>query len=194
MAGALTLPFNNLEYHDPSGNKTDEVMKYLGQFISEHNKLKSDTSLSQGGGTLKTAIGFNEDNSSIFLNLGGVINWVEMALENLNEVYEECSEEDWDGYEAVPVSYQTFFEASRLLRMFPPSLPMPDILAEPDGSIGLEWYRRRGFSFAISLGGKDTIYYAGIFGKNETHGKEEFTDFVPENILENLRRLFPPIS
>ncbi len=68
---------------------------------------------------------------------------------------------------------------------------MPDILPEPDGGIGLEWYKEKGFSFVISVSGKNIITYVGRFGKNnEIYGSEDFTDSVPIVILNGLKRLF----
>lgn len=129
------------------------------------------------------------------LDLGGTIDWTDPALESLDEVYEECSEANWDGYDAAPISLEAYFEASKLLRMIPSSYPMPDILPEPDGGIGLEWYKDRAFSFVISVTAKNIITYVGLFGKNnETYGTEYFTFSVPKIVLDSLRRLFPTIE
>ncbi|MCK4817825.1 hypothetical protein KA005_18790 [bacterium] len=125
------------------------------------------------------------------LDLAGTVDWTKYALESLNEVYEECSEANWDGYDAAPISLEAYSEASKLLRIIPNSFPMPDILPEPDGGIGLEWYKDRGFSFVISVHGKNIITYVGLFGiNNETYGTEDFTDSVPKVLLNGLKRLF----
>ena len=129
------------------------------------------------------------------LNLAGTIDWTDCALENLNEVYGECLEANWDGYGASPIFPEAYFEASKLLRIIPNSYPMPDILPESDGGIGLEWYKERDFSFVISVGGKNIITYVGRFGKNnEIYGTEYFKDSVSKIILDGLRRLFSTIE
>jgi len=125
------------------------------------------------------------------LDLKGTIDWTDNALKSLDEVYEECSEANWDGYDAAPISLEAYFEASKLLRIIPSSYPMPDILPEPNGEIGLEWYKDRGFSFVISVHGKNVITYVGLFGNNnETYGTEGFTNSVPKVVLNGLKRLF----
>jgi len=125
------------------------------------------------------------------LDLKGTIDWTDNALKSLDEVYGECSEANWDGYDAAPISLEAYFETSKLLRIIPNSFPVPDILPEPDGGIGLEWYKDRGFSFVISVSGKNIITYAGRFGKNnETYGSEDFRDSISKVILDWLKRLF----
>ena len=71
-------------------------------------------------------------------DLKGTIDWTDHALEELEKVYEECSEANWDGYGAMPISRDTYSEARKLLRMMPSSLQRPDISAEPDGEITFE--------------------------------------------------------
>lgn len=105
--------------------------------------------------------------------------------------YIKYSVSDWDGYNAQPISQEAYFEASKLLRILPNSFPMPDILAEPEGGIGLEWYKDKGFSFLVSINGKNIITYVGRFGKNNHfYGTESYKDSVPEIILNGLKRLF----
>ena len=124
-------------------------------------------------------------------DLEGTIDWTNYALETLNEVYEECSAANWDGYNAQPISREKYFEASKLIRMLPNSFPVPDILPEPDGGIGLEWYQEKYFSFAVGITGKNMITYVGRFGKNnQTYGTETFIDSVSDVILNGLKRLF----
>ena len=125
------------------------------------------------------------------LDLKGIIDWTDLALEELEKVYEECSEANWDGYGAMPISRETYFEARKLLTMIPLSFQMPEILAEPDGEIGFEWYKDKDSVFVISVSGNNIITYAGLFGtSNKTHGTEYFADELPRIILENIRRLF----
>ena len=126
------------------------------------------------------------------LDLKGIIDWTDLALEELEKVYEECLEANWDGYGAMPISRETYSEARKLLRMMPSSLPRPDISAEPDGEITFEWYKEKYSVFVISVGGNNLITYAGLFGKsNKIHGTEYFADELPEIICHCIRRLFP---
>ncbi|HLA37129.1 MAG TPA: hypothetical protein VJZ02_01540 [Candidatus Brocadiales bacterium] len=129
---------------------------------------------------LKSALGHLKSRSQLNLLLA--------ALEG---VFKDCSEPNWDGYNALPISYEAYRKAEKLLTLLPISLPMPEIGPEPTGEIGLEWYTEKQFVFAISVGGNNIITYAGIFGEgNTTHGTEVFTESIPSTILRNIRRLF----
>jgi hypothetical protein len=44
----------------------------------------------------------------------------------------------------------------------------------------------------LTLSGRGEIEYAGLFGENETHGKEQFRDSLPPLVYEHLRRLASP--
>lgn len=116
---------------------------------------------------------------------------IEEAAESLLELYKDCSQPNWDGYGANPVSKDSISEALEFIQLLPSSFPVPQILAEPSGEIGLEWYKSKRLVFAISFSGKNLITYAGIFGSNKTHGTEYFSDSIPSIVIENLRRLYP---
>jgi hypothetical protein len=112
------------------------------------------------------------------------------VLQSLDELCKECSEEGWDGYDALPIDGDVCDEAKRLIRSLPINLPMPEINPEPDGGIGLEWSKGKRLVFAVSVKRKNEIVYAGLFGMNKTHGTEYFGDSLPSTIVENLKRLY----
>lgn len=150
--------------------------------------------------TILVNTGFSDDSKSLEKNLERQI--MEMrelltielrvgeAFELLFDVYRECSEANWDGYSASPITWNTFREALQLIRLLPSFFPLPEILAEPDGSIGFEWRKGQRLIFVISVEGKHKINYAGIFGSNKVHGSEYFGEMLPSVVIENLRRLF----
>src|SRR4030042_2939942 len=110
-------------------------------------------------------------------SIGGPL---EIAFESLEQVFHECSDENWDGYGAQPLTEDAYYEAKKLLKLLPSySLPMPEIIPEPDGSIGLEWYKDKRFVYVISVSGNSELTYAGLFGLNKTHGTEYFADLLP---------------
>ena len=192
MAEPLTLPIYNLDLNSAENewDYKNRTMTNLANFIARLFLAIPDTLPSQRWEHSNVTYYF--DNT---LDLGGTIDWTDCALKSLNEVYDECLEANWDGYGASPIFPEAYFEASKLLRIIPASFPMPEILPEPSGEIGLEWYKERDFSFVISVGGKNIITYAGRFGKNnEIYGTEYFKDSVSKIILDGLRRLFSTIE
>ena len=113
------------------------------------------------------------------------------VLQSLNKEFDECSEEGWDGYDALPITKEAYFEAMKLIKCLPiTSFPMPEVAPEPNGEIGLEWFIGRRQVFNASVSGKNEIVYAGLFGVNKVHGTEYFGDSLPFAILENLKRLY----
>ena len=117
------------------------------------------------------------------------------TLQELWDIYRECSEDNWDGYKASPITVSTYKEAKKLLLWIPSLYPLPEILPEPDGGIALEWYKEPNISFAVSVNGTGIIHYAGLFGENnEMHGKETFTASALKTILYSLMRIFPKFN
>jgi hypothetical protein len=112
------------------------------------------------------------------------------VLQSLASLFEECSEEGWDGNEAYPITEDAYLEARRLISNLPINLRMPEVIPEPSGEIGLEWSQGKDRIFIVSLSGKNELIYAGLFGINKVHGVEYFGDAVPSTILENIRRLY----
>lgn len=112
-------------------------------------------------------------------------------LRSLREVFKECSKENWNGYDAKPISVDACAEAKKLIECLPMTLPMPEIVPEPTGEIALEWYKDKQSVFVISVSGNNVITYAGLFGKgNETHGTEFFVDALPMVIISSIQRLY----
>lgn len=112
------------------------------------------------------------------------------AVATLNDVYQECCESNWDGYGAQAITEEAYQEAFKLLTLLPSNVPMPEVVPEPSGAIGLEWSKGRFFVFVASVCGENFITYAGVFGVNKIHGTEYFGDSLPPIIVENIQRLY----
>lgn len=113
-------------------------------------------------------------------------------LKELNGIYRECSSPNWDGYNANPISRDTFNQAIGIIRLLSNdylNLSIPDIVPEPDGDIAFEWEYNEGQTFVFSINEDKTINYAGIFGPNTVHGNEKFIETLPSAIVYNLNRL-----
>ena len=81
--------------------------------------------------------------------------------------YEECCEENWDGYGALAVSPVVLFEAIRFICALPQRLPTPEVVPEPTGDIGFEWNYGKNRTFVASVSGTKLINYAGLFRASE---------------------------
>lgn len=117
-------------------------------------------------------------------------NRIGSVIESLQQAYDDCSEPNWDGYGAAPLTASAYDEALALLNSLPPGLPPPEVVPEPDGSIGLEWSRGLDRSIAVSISGRGLIAYAGMLGRgSRAHGTEIFNDFLSETVLGYIQRV-----
>ena len=112
------------------------------------------------------------------------------SLQELYNLWGECISENWDGYGAQPVDPNSFNEAERFIRALPTTVREPEVAVDPDGEISLEWYFEPRKVFSVSIGKRNEITYAGLYGPNKTYGREYFDDEIPKAIFYNLDRLF----
>ncbi len=106
--------------------------------------------------------------------------------EDLISVSLECSQDGWDGYDAIPISHNALHRAWYYASNLPREIPIPEVTPEPDGEIALEWYGKDGSVFSVSFGECDTISYAGLFSdKTKTYGVERL-DSENKKILERF--------
>ena len=112
------------------------------------------------------------------------------ALQELDEVYSERSEANWDGYGASAIHRLTYEKAQEFLNNLPSSVGSPEIGADPDGEIVLEWFRSssRLLSISIALSGRLTYIYRN--GATRMRGTFWFLDDeVPKELLKLLEIL-----
>ncbi len=116
---------------------------------------------------------------------------VEMVIrEELADVWEECQEPNWDGYDALPVTWDTYNNAERFLLALPFGTRIPSIGAEPDGHITLEWHHSRRRTLSVSISPNDELHYAALLGPGRTCGTEPFFGEVPKAILDLIGRVY----
>ena len=112
------------------------------------------------------------------------------AFDTVAAVFRESNRPDWDGYGAKPVSPEACTEAVKFISNLPVTFPMPQVIAEPDGDLALEWYVKKSHLFVIGFSGKGSISYNGVFGQDtKIHGCEPLTDELPRVVCESIRRL-----
>ena len=112
-------------------------------------------------------------------------------IQEIQGLYREYSENNWDGYGADRISPGAYLEAKKVAGLLPPDLPVPDVMPEPNGNIAFEWYRSKRYIFVLSVEGSSVINYAGLSGRvSKVHGSEHFTDEIPASILERIHNLF----
>lgn len=112
----------------------------------------------------------------------------ETAYRQLDEISLECSNDNWDGENASHISANTISITRQLLKLFPPHFPIPEISAEPDGDVNLEWHINKNFLFEVSVNHSGILYYAGKFNDQKMNGKNVFDKSIPLVIEECAKR------
>lgn len=112
------------------------------------------------------------------------------VLQDLDEIKEGCSHDDWDGYGAKSITTGAQSEAEKFLCLLPPTLPMPQISPESSGGIAFEWHKDKTHAFVVAFSGRGNIVFAGVNGvDNRLRGTVYFGDFVPTFLVENIRQV-----
>ena len=105
------------------------------------------------------------------------------TFQQLDEIFEEYSSEGWDGERAKPISGEVLQCAKTFLKSFPLGIEAPEVGAEPDGAITLEWYRSPNRVISVSINPGDWLYYAAIIGATRRHGMDFALFDVSDDLL-----------
>lgn len=111
------------------------------------------------------------------------------AFGELGEIYEECLEPNWDGYNALPVTEDAYQAAYRFLEALPLSIPLPSFGAEPDGHITMEWYCSPRRTLSVSVSPDGDLHYAALLGDGSAYGTEPFFGEAPKAIVDLIQRV-----
>lgn len=120
-------------------------------------------------------------------NISPTKSWREDLKKKVEILSQECSQKNWDGYDANPVTPVSVACAVRFIDLLPESSSIPEIYVDPGGEFSFDWLEVRGGSFSISVSATH-LNYAGIFGKEHLHDSAEFKDEIPRPILELIKR------
>lgn len=106
----------------------------------------------------------------------------------LAELWHGCRHADWDGGGAMAVEIQTVHAAVEFLQALPSDIPQPEVAADPEGLVNLEWHRARRWVLSVSIDSQRTVYYAAMFGSETVRGKEHFYREVSPTLLRLIRK------
>lgn len=108
---------------------------------------------------------------------------------DLEEIYWDCSEPNWDGYGASPASFLSYADAKRFIEVMPYFLPDPEISIHPDGMVAFEWDFDEKRNLMIALGGNSDVFFSAMLGASSVRGYTYFGDSFPKlimNIFEEI--------
>ena len=108
------------------------------------------------------------------------------AIDSVMDAYAESRQAG----EVEPIADLTCKETIDFLRKLPSSLPIPEVVLEPNGDLALEWFLSNYCSFLVGFSGKGIMTYAGLFGRGQkTYGTELISEAIPSSVVENIRRV-----
>jgi hypothetical protein len=114
----------------------------------------------------------------------------QVALSELSELVAECSEQDWDGYDANPASAVAAAYAEEFVRALPEGVPIPEFAVDPDGSIALDWIESRYRRLSVSVGESRRLPFAWMDGSERGYGVARFDgEVVPDRLLIEIERV-----
>lgn len=90
----------------------------------------------------------------------------------------DCSEPNWDGYGAIPVSRRAIRHAREVLTRLG-DVPEPELSADPDGEASMDWYGRNGRVFSLSVSPEARVSWASMVGPEiaeQEHGSLSLYD------------------
>jgi hypothetical protein len=114
---------------------------------------------------------------------------VEHALDELEATRDEASVEGWDGYGAKPMNREAYLKARRFLESLPTTAPQPEISADPDGDVALDWSFGPRKVLSVSINEKGRCIFACMRGYSTSRGTDWFDDGIPESIANALSQL-----
>lgn len=114
---------------------------------------------------------------------------LDRARQELCQIAEECSQPNWDGYGAEPVSADAYRHAYLFLEALTLGNPLPTVGAEPDGHVTLEWHRGARRTLSVSVSPDGDLHYAALMGPNKAFGTEAFFGDVPKAISDLIQRV-----
>jgi hypothetical protein len=113
----------------------------------------------------------------------------ERVITELEEVRAEASHDGWDGYGARPLDPNAYGFAKVFLNALPSTVPLPELSADTDGEVALDWVfgKRKALTVSISPAGRCS--FAWVHGQRTYRGTDWIQDEIPEEILSALGKL-----
>src|SRR5262245_1263733 len=111
------------------------------------------------------------------------------AIEELWDVWTDCRQANWDGFDALAVEQDTYTAAFLLIESLPLGFPRPSIGAEPDGQLTLEWHKSQRRTLSVSVDPDGLLHYAGHYGPNKRFGTLAFFSTAPSELTQLVRDL-----
>lgn len=109
-----------------------------------------------------------QDISPSVLNDSYVIAF-EDAISEMSELILECSQPNWDGYNANPLDFESLIKGTQFLASIPFVIPFSSFFVHTDGRFGIR-LQNQGSSMSICVDRNNNVSYAGLLNDEEVMG------------------------
>lgn len=115
----------------------------------------------------------------------------ERVLGDLEDLWTEASHPGWDGYGAAPMSPEAYDFAKKFIRVLPTAAPLPELSADPDGEVALDWSFGDRRVLSVRIGPRGRCTFAWLLGQRSNRGTDWIDDEIPAPIAFALLALAP---
>ena len=88
----------------------------------------------------------------------------------------------------MPVSRDAYVIAYKLIESLPFGISPPEVGAEPDGHLTLEWHKHARRTLSVSIDPEGYLHYAALLGKTKRYGTEPYVGELPGEIIDLIFR------
>jgi hypothetical protein len=113
----------------------------------------------------------------------------EQALTELDQVRSEASKDGWNGFGSKPLNPFAYVYARAFLNALPTTAPLPEVSADPDGEVALDWVFGPRKALTVSIGATGRCTFAWMQGQSTNRGTDWIEDEIPASIAFALGRL-----
>jgi hypothetical protein len=115
----------------------------------------------------------------------------ERLLEELDTLCIEASRQGWDGHDAKPINLDAYEMAKVFIKALPTTAPLPELSADPDGEVSLDWSFGKRRALTVSVGPTGRCSFAWVQGQRSNRGTDWIEDEIPAQIAFALRQVGP---
>jgi hypothetical protein len=113
----------------------------------------------------------------------------ERLLDELDSLRIGASRQGWDGFGAEPITLDAYDFAKSFIKTLPTTAPLPELSADPDGEISLDWFFGERRALTVSVGPTGRCTFAWVLGQRSTRGTDWIEDEIPSTIAFALHQL-----
>lgn len=111
------------------------------------------------------------------------------VAELFNEIYaNEYRSDNWDGENAKAIQLATIHFARYVVALFDKKIPLPEVVPEPNGDVGMEWvFNNEHIVISISKDAGYTYAYISDEGGRQYGSGKLRGNGIPDNIIRLLQ-------